>query len=150
MHSKPQSSLTTFQSELASIPTPSSRISSRSLGVSARSSHSMAIPNPDSNLEKNVQNFLNTSMCSKHLTVSADKLGVKHTGPSNGFHVGAIQANWPALHGELLFYFEMTVKDHGETGAVGIGFTGEHFQNFRMPNRFQIYKSFRKENYVSK
>ena len=94
----------------------------------------MAVPNQDFNEDGSLQTHLDTSMCSEYLIVSADKLSVKHRGPSDHIgHVGAIQANRPALCGELLYYFEMTIKDCGSTGAIALGFTDENFENSRVP-----------------
>jgi hypothetical protein len=66
------------------------------------------------------------------LIVSTDKLSAKFTGTYRST-VGAIQANKPAPHQRLLYYFEISVKDRREEGRISIGFTDEYFDLSQQP-----------------
>eukprot|EP00877_Chromochloris_zofingiensis_P000059 jgi/Chrzof1/10053/Cz04g25140.t1 len=77
---------------------------------------------------------LNTSNHGPSLEIGKDKLTVRYTG--DGRHpndVGAIQANLPLPTNQLVYYFEMTVLNHGEHGRIALGFTEKSFKLTRQP-----------------
>eukprot|EP00271_Cylindrocystis_brebissonii_P004026 TRINITY_DN15383_c0_g2_i1.p1 TRINITY_DN15383_c0_g2~~TRINITY_DN15383_c0_g2_i1.p1 ORF type:complete len:454 (-),score=74.96 TRINITY_DN15383_c0_g2_i1:379-1740(-) len=77
---------------------------------------------------------LNTKNCGPFLDVNKDKVSVRYTG--SGTHtndVGSIQANRAVPNQRLLYYYEISVKDRGEKGKIGIGFTDKHFKMSRQP-----------------
>ncbi|GLT24981.1 hypothetical protein SLA2020_001400 [Shorea laevis] len=68
------------------------------------------------------------------LVVSPDKLSVKYTSVNlHGHDVGVVQANKPAPVKRLVYYFEIYVKDAGDKGQIGIGYTSESFKMRRQP-----------------
>ncbi len=84
--------------------------------------------------EEEAPTHLNTSTCGHFLVITTDKLCAKYTGEGlHGNDVGVIQGNQAAPCHRLLYYFEITVKDRGLKGYIGIGFTDEHFRNSRQP-----------------
>jgi serine/threonine-protein phosphatase 6 regulatory ankyrin repeat subunit B len=73
-----------------------------------------------------------------HLLVKTSKKSlqcVEYTGEGVSYYdVGAIQGNGPARHPRRrYYYFEITIKDCGRRGYIGIGFTDEDFKNNRQP-----------------
>ncbi|CAN1175603.1 Ran-binding protein M homolog [Linum perenne] len=65
---------------------------------------------------------------SRYAVVSPDKLSVKYTHVSqNSYDVGAVQANKPVPVSGTVHYFEMQVKNAGNEGYLGIGFTPEGY-----------------------
>ncbi|GAX77404.1 hypothetical protein CEUSTIGMA_g4850.t1 [Chlamydomonas eustigma] len=77
---------------------------------------------------------LNTAAQGYGLEVYRDKLTVhyrleaRHTSD-----VGAIQANRPVPLLRLLYYFEISVLEHGDLGRIAIGFTDRAFKLTRQP-----------------
>jgi len=73
-----------------------------------------------------------------HLLVKTSKKSlqcVEYIGEGVSYYdVGAIQGNGPARHPRRrYYYFEITIKDCGRRGYIGIGFTDENFKNNREP-----------------
>lgn len=68
------------------------------------------------------------------LVVSTDKLSVRYTTVNlHGHDVGVVQANRPAPVRRYAYFFEIYVKNKGEKGQIGIGFTSENFKMRRQP-----------------
>lgn len=109
---------------------PTSSTISRFIPSNPLEESSSAIKKEMMDVENNIEEptVLNTSMCSKYLVVSADKLTATYKRYYiNGRDAGAIQANRPAPCHPLFYYFEMTVKDGGQKGMIGIGFTDKQY-----------------------
>eukprot|EP00242_Pyramimonas_sp_CCMP2087_P016646 CAMPEP_0198207392 /NCGR_PEP_ID=MMETSP1445-20131203/10846_1 /TAXON_ID=36898 /ORGANISM="Pyramimonas sp., Strain CCMP2087" /LENGTH=406 /DNA_ID=CAMNT_0043880401 /DNA_START=223 /DNA_END=1439 /DNA_ORIENTATION=+ len=84
--------------------------------------------------EEEAPTELNTLNFGNFLEVSTDKLSVRYVG--EGAHsndVGSIQANRPAPSQQLVFYYEVEVKDGGERGKIGVGFSDKTFKHSRQP-----------------
>lgn len=47
--------------------------------------------------------------------------------------VEAPQANWPVPTRQLLYYYEVQVKDHGARGRIGVGFADRTHKLSRQP-----------------
>lgn len=91
----------------------------------------------DEEIEVTAATRLNTRTGS-HLLVKTSKKSsqcVEYVGEGvNSYDVGAIQGNGPARHPRRrYYYFEITIKDCGLDGRIGIGFTDEDFKNYRQP-----------------
>jgi hypothetical protein len=80
---------------------------------------------------------LNTKMGSRLLVKTSNKSlqCVEYIGEGvHDYDVGAIQGNGPARQPRRrYYYFEITIKDCGLRGYIGIGFTDEDFKNYRQP-----------------
>ncbi|CAK9212606.1 unnamed protein product [Sphagnum troendelagicum] len=92
----------------------------------------------DEEMEVAAATRLNTKMGSSHLsvrTLNKSSQCVEHIGEGVDSHrVGAIQGNGQAQHPRRrYYYFEITIKDCGRDGCIGIGFTGEDFKNDKYP-----------------
>ena len=75
--------------------------------------------------------------------VSRNKLVVKYTGPGrHGNDVGSIQGNFPVPKQRVVYYFELLVKEKGDTGDVSIGFADKHFKMGRAPGYAPQQRSF--------
>ena len=48
-------------------------------------------------------------------------------------NVGSIQGNRPVPKTQVVYYFEVLVKDKGEKGDISIGFTDKQFKMGRAP-----------------
>lgn len=61
-------------------------------------------------------------------------LSIKYTADGRGVNdVGSVQANRAAPCNRLVYYFEVTIRDRGEYGRVGIGFSDKSFRLTRQP-----------------
>jgi serine/threonine-protein phosphatase 6 regulatory ankyrin repeat subunit B len=91
----------------------------------------------DEEMEVTAATRLNTKMGSHLLVKTSSKSSqcVEYIGEGvSGNDVGAIQGNGPARHPRRrYYYFEITIKDCGLNGRIGIGFTDEDFKNYRQP-----------------
>nr|XP_010911815.1 ran-binding protein M homolog isoform X1 [Elaeis guineensis]XP_010911816.1 ran-binding protein M homolog isoform X1 [Elaeis guineensis] len=66
--------------------------------------------------------------------VSPDKLSVRYVGcGQHGYDVGAVQANCPAPTRRIVYYFEIKVKNAGQHGRIGIGFTPKEYDLRKQP-----------------
>jgi ankyrin repeat protein len=91
----------------------------------------------DEEMEEAAATRLNTKMGS-HLLVKTSRKSsqcVEYTGEGvSNYDMGAIQGNGPARQPrQRYYYFEITIKDRGRHGRIGIGFTDEDFKNCRQP-----------------
>lgn len=77
---------------------------------------------------------LNTSSGSlAFLEVGKDKLSVKYNGPAQHDNdVGSIQANHPVPRRQLVYYFEVTVRE-ANGGSITLGFSDRNFKQGRHP-----------------
>jgi len=91
----------------------------------------------DEEMEVTAATRLNTRTGSHLLVKTSNKSSqcVKYIGEGGSdYNVGAIQGNGPARHPRRrYYYFEITIKDCGLDGRIGIGFTDEDFKNYRQP-----------------
>ena len=59
---------------------------------------------------------------------------MRYTGPGrHGNDVGSIQGNYPVPKAQVVYYFELLVKEKGDKGDVSIGFADKHFKMGRAP-----------------
>jgi len=76
----------------------------------------------------------NTGNHGPGLEICKDKLTLRYVGEARHTNdVGSIQANRPAPPHALLYYFELTVLDKGESGKIAIGFSDKNFKVTRQP-----------------
>jgi serine/threonine-protein phosphatase 6 regulatory ankyrin repeat subunit B len=91
----------------------------------------------DDEMEEEAATRLDTKMGSHLLVKTSNKSlqCVEYIGEGvSSYDVGAIQGNGPARHPRRrYYYFEITIKDCGLNGCIGIGFTDEDFKNNRQP-----------------
>ncbi|CAM6015978.1 unnamed protein product [Sphagnum balticum] len=91
----------------------------------------------DEEMEVTAATRLNSGKGSRLLVKTSNKSSqcVKYSGKGvSNNDVGAIQGNGPARHPRRrYYYFEITIKDCGLDGRIGIGFTDEDFRNDRQP-----------------
>jgi hypothetical protein len=90
----------------------------------------------DEDMEVTAATRLNSGMGSHLLVKTSNKSSqcVEYIGKGVSDYAGAIQGNGPARHPRRrYYYFEITIKDCGLGGRIGIGFTDEDFQNYRQP-----------------
>jgi serine/threonine-protein phosphatase 6 regulatory ankyrin repeat subunit B len=91
----------------------------------------------DDEMEEESATHLNTRMGSHLLVKTSNKTlqCVEYIGEGvSDYDVGAIQGNGPAQQPrKRYYYFEITIKDRGLHGYIGIGFTNEDFKNYRLP-----------------
>jgi hypothetical protein len=52
---------------------------------------------------------------------------------TGGAWVVELQANWPVPTRQLLYYYEVQVKDHGARGRIGVGFADRTHKLSRQP-----------------
>ncbi|KAL3830314.1 hypothetical protein ACJIZ3_019116 [Penstemon smallii] len=90
---------------------------------------------PKSEEEEELPTALDTVKSSGGFSlVGPDKLSVSYpTVDLHGYDVGVVQANFPAPSKQLLYYFEIHVKNAGAKGQIVIGFTTPSFKLPRQP-----------------
>ena len=77
---------------------------------------------------------LDTVSHPRYIIAARDKRSVRYIGKGNhGYDVGAIRTDRPCPARCALYYFEATVLDAGERGALCIGLAGESFSLHRQP-----------------
>ena len=63
-----------------------------------------------------------------------NKLVVKYVGPGkHNNDVGSIQGNQPVPRSQVVYYYELLVKDKGLKGEIFLGFADKHFKMGRAP-----------------
>eukprot|EP00951_Prasinocladus_malaysianus_P019954 scaffold162306_cov22-Prasinocladus_malaysianus.AAC.1 len=68
------------------------------------------------------------------LQVGKDKLSVKYVGVArHNNDVGAVQANCCVPKNRLIYYYEVTVKDKGDKGRIGVGYAEANMKPGRQP-----------------
>jgi len=99
-------------------------------GSSAWASHGMVL----SDTMETLPSELDTASASRYIVASRDKLSVTYVGRGNHAHdVGAIRADRPCPTRCAVYYFEATVIDAGEQGALCIGLAESSFPLTRQP-----------------
>ncbi|RIB10572.1 concanavalin A-like lectin/glucanase domain-containing protein [Gigaspora rosea] len=83
---------------------------------------------------------------SKNLEVEADDLMVNCKNESENFVGSAIRTCEPISKKYGLFYFEVTIKDKGKTGIIGIGFCTKTVKLDRMPGYEKNSWGYRSDN----
>lgn len=77
---------------------------------------------------------LNTIQTGHSVEISKEKLVARYTG--EGRHnndVGGVQANRPVPSKRLVYYYEVTVLDQGESSTIAVGFAEKNFKLTRQP-----------------
>lgn len=83
--------------------------------------------------DPSLPNALNTSNHGHGLAFDS-ALSVRYTTDGRGTNdVGSVQANKPAPCNRLIYYYEVQVRDRGELGRIGIGFSDKSFRPTRQP-----------------